>query len=76
MYSKKSWSGPVDPFILIKFLKKDGGDDKKPPTASMVIFEWKDRELVGIPDPDGYGNVSYQPLSLPRPPYTDADISP
>ncbi|KAL6850940.1 Membrane protein ptm1 [Amphichorda felina] len=55
MYNKKTWSGPVDPFILVKFLKK-GGDDKKHPTASLVIFEWRDRELVGIPDPDGYGN--------------------
>lgn len=55
MYGKKTWGGPVDPFILTKFLKSDAGDD---PVASMVIFEWRDRDLVGIPDPDGYGNVS------------------
>lgn len=54
MYGKKTWGGPVDPFILTKFLKSDAGDD---PVASMVIFEWRDRNLVGIPDPDGYGNL-------------------
>ena len=69
MYNKKTWSGPVDPFILVKFLKK-GGDDNKHPTASLVIFEWRDRELVGIPDPDGYGNVSHHSLALTRPSYT------
>lgn len=57
MYGKKTWGGPVDPFILVKYLDadKDAGDD---PVSSLVIFEWKDRDLVGIPDPDGYGNVS------------------
>lgn len=62
MYGKKTWGGPVDPFILVKFLSQ-GDSDEKDPTASMVIFEWKDRDLVGIPDPDGFGNVSYRPLS-------------
>jgi hypothetical protein len=57
MYSKSSWGGPVDPFILVKFLNaSDAG--VKDPTASLVIFEWKDRNLVGIPDPDTPGNVS------------------
>ncbi|KAM0349304.1 hypothetical protein ACHAPU_003713 [Fusarium lateritium] len=55
MYSKSSWGGPVDPFILVKFLNgSDAG--VKDPTASLVIFEWKDRNLVGIPDPDTPGN--------------------
>lgn len=64
MYGKKTWGGPVDPFILTKFLKQDGDND---PVASMVIFEWRDRNLVGIPDPDGYGNVSlYCYLSYAR----------
>ncbi|KAG9255197.1 transmembrane receptor, eukaryota [Emericellopsis atlantica] len=55
MYGKKTWGGPVDPFILVKYLDadKDSGDD---PITSMVIFEWRDRDLVGIPDPDGWGN--------------------
>lgn len=47
----------MDPFILVKFLKKDG-DENKDAKASMVVFEWKDKDLVGIPDPDGFGNVS------------------
>lgn len=51
MYSRKSWGGPVDPFILVKFLNDTApeGDD---PVASLVIFEWRDGNLVGIPDPD------------------------
>lgn len=51
MYSRKSWGGPVDPFILVKFLNDTApeGDD---PIASLVIFEWRDGNLVGIPDPD------------------------
>ena len=46
MYSRKSWGGSVDPFILIKFIKapeKTEGD----PLASMIIFEWKDEHLIG-----------------------------
>ncbi|CAM1502824.1 Fc.00g076000.m01.CDS01 [Cosmosporella sp. VM-42] len=55
MYGRKTWGGPVDPFILVKFLNssKPAGDD---PIASLVIFEWRDQNLVGIPDPEGYGN--------------------
>jgi hypothetical protein len=60
MYGKKTWGGPVDPFILVKYLDAgdDAGDD---PVSSLIIFEWRDRSLVGIPDPDGYGNVSTLP---------------
>ncbi|KAF5021674.1 hypothetical protein F66182_6294 [Fusarium sp. NRRL 66182] len=55
MYSRNSWGGPVDPFILVKFLNNsDSG--VKDPIASLVIFEWKDRNLVGIPDPETPGN--------------------
>ncbi|KAF9776496.1 hypothetical protein IL306_005310 [Fusarium sp. DS 682] len=55
MYSKTSWGGPVDPFILVKFLNSSNSDVKDP-IASLVIFEWKDRNLVGIPDPNTPGN--------------------
>ncbi|KAF5624044.1 PTM1-member of the major facilitator superfamily [Fusarium sp. NRRL 52700] len=55
MYSKTSWGGPVDPFILVKFLNTSNSDIKDPIT-SLVIFEWKDRNLVGIPDPNTPGN--------------------
>ncbi|KAH7127699.1 lung seven transmembrane receptor-domain-containing protein [Dactylonectria macrodidyma] len=48
MYSRSSWGGPVDPFILVKFLNSTAKG--KDPITSLVIFEWKDRNLVGIPD--------------------------
>ena len=57
MYGRKTWGGPIDPFILVKYLKSDN-DQGKDPVSSLAIFEWKDRDLVGLPNPDGYGNVS------------------
>ncbi len=55
MYGKKTWGGPVDPFILLKFMKQEKAEDS---LVSMIIFEWRDRNLVGVPIADGYGNVS------------------
>lgn len=46
MYSKKSWGGSVDPFILVKYLP-DQTNDESDPLVSMVIFEWQDEELIG-----------------------------
>ncbi|KAF4636805.1 hypothetical protein G7Y89_g1293 [Cudoniella acicularis] len=52
MYSKTSWGGAVDPHILVKFLKEDVEGDADPIT-SMVIFEWRDYDLLGIlPTPE------------------------
>ncbi|KAJ9152195.1 Membrane protein (Ptm1)-like protein [Coniochaeta hoffmannii] len=54
MYSQQAWGGPVDPFILVKFtdVGKDQGDD---PIVSLVIFEWKDEDYIGVPtSPDSY----------------------
>lgn len=46
MYSKSAWGGDVDPFILTTFMKTDPeGDDD--PLVSLVIFEWRDEDLVG-----------------------------
>ncbi|MCJ1366694.1 hypothetical protein MMC16_005824 [Acarospora aff. strigata] len=46
MYSRKSWGGAVDPYILAKFIKiKPEGDVD--PIVSLVIFEWKDESLIG-----------------------------
>jgi hypothetical protein len=45
MYSRKSWGGNVDPFILVKFSKSAAQDSD--PLASLVIFEWTDEELIG-----------------------------
>ncbi|KAF1941486.1 hypothetical protein EJ02DRAFT_455150 [Clathrospora elynae] len=50
MYSKKSWGGKVEPFILVKFIKnaeKNKGVEN--PTVSVVIWEWKDTLLLGKP---------------------------
>ena len=46
MYSKKSWPGFVDPFILVKFMKSEA-KEKADPTVSLAIFEWTDERLVG-----------------------------
>ena len=47
MYSKNDWGGPVDPHILVKFVKQDGAPDQDE-IASMIIFEWKDYDLIGV----------------------------
>lgn len=57
MYNRKTWGGPVDPFILVKFLNKSVPAEPKDPIASMVIFEWNDLDLVGVPSPNGGPNV-------------------
>ncbi|KAK7418876.1 Membrane protein ptm1 [Neonectria magnoliae] len=54
MYSRSSWGGPVDPFIQVKFLNTT--TEEKDPITSLVIFEWKDRNLIGIPDADLHTN--------------------
>ena len=59
MYSRSSWGGPVDPFILIKFIPPPDGPQEGDPTVSLVVFEWKDRDLIGIADADGGGNVRF-----------------
>ena len=59
MYSRKSWGGQVDPYILVKF--KDIGDDyngNDDPLASLVIFEWKDEPLIGK-QPAGTNSVHH-----------------
>ncbi|CAG8976081.1 hypothetical protein HYALB_00002359 [Hymenoscyphus albidus] len=47
MYSKIAWGGAVDPHILVKFIKEDVADNSDP-IVSMVIFEWKDYDLIGV----------------------------
>ena len=50
MYSRKSWGGSTDPFILTKFVKPDNIPEGQDPIVSLVIFEWKDRPLIGHPE--------------------------
>ena len=47
MYSKTAWGGSVDPFILTKFIQATPEGDEDP-VVSLVIFEWKDEDLVGV----------------------------
>lgn len=51
MYSRTAWGGDVDPFISAKFIKVEPGEgeDVDPdPMVSVVIFEWRDENLVGV----------------------------
>ncbi|KAF1345730.1 lung seven transmembrane receptor-domain-containing protein [Delphinella strobiligena] len=55
MYSRKSWGGSVDPFILLKFQKPTNIPEGEDPMVSLVIFEWRDHDLIGKPvTEDGY----------------------
>ncbi|KAL2886223.1 Membrane protein PTM1 [Ceratocystis lukuohia] len=51
MYSKSSWDGPVDPFINVIFHNNSIPDDRDP-IVSLLIFEWRDMDLIGITEPD------------------------
>ena len=48
MYSRKSWGGAMDPFILTKFISPKSMDDVDP-IVSIVVFEWRDKDLIGVP---------------------------
>ncbi|KPI38127.1 Membrane protein PTM1 [Cyphellophora attinorum] len=55
MYARSEWAGPVDPFILIKFLPlpttNPPASNDSDPLASLILFEWRDEELIGrLPD--------------------------
>lgn len=54
MYSRTTWGGPVDPFILVKFLRSSTPENDDP-IASLIVFEWRDKDLVGVPNPDAPG---------------------
>jgi hypothetical protein len=63
MYSKKSWGGKVEPFILVKFRHlKDQNKDIENPTVGVVIWEWKDSMLLGKPSEMPVDDVSFLPL--------------
>ena len=55
MYSRKSWGGQVDPYILVKFRESPVEDDADP-VVSLVMFEWKDEDLIGR-RPEGSNRV-------------------
>jgi hypothetical protein len=70
MYSRKSWGGSVDPYILVKFMKPAEPTEA---TVSLVIFEWKDEELVGVYPEPGAATVC---ILLLRYPWPIANLSP
>ena len=47
MYSKKSWGGDVNPYILTK-LNKDPPPDDQDAFVSVVVFEYRDQDLIGV----------------------------
>ncbi|KAI1826147.1 lung seven transmembrane receptor-domain-containing protein [Xylaria intraflava] len=54
MYSKAAWNGPVDPFILTVF-PNDTVKGDEDPIVSLIIFEWKDQDLIGaFPNPEAF----------------------
>lgn len=48
MYSRKAWGGSVDPYILIKWTADTAAQSDPDPVVSMVIFEWRDYDLIGV----------------------------
>lgn len=46
MYSRKAWGGSVDPFIHTNFTKSN--DVTGDPLISIVIYESRDRDLIGV----------------------------
>ncbi|KAI4243377.1 MAG: hypothetical protein L6R40_003549 [Gallowayella cf. fulva] len=52
MYSKKGWGGDTDPFIKTTLEKASAPDDKDV-FVSLVVFEFRDEDLIGVwPSPD------------------------
>lgn len=61
MYSKASWGGAVDPFILVTFLKQEHDH-----IVSLVIYEYRDKSYIGHPIGDDPYQVREAPQRLPR----------
>lgn len=47
MYSRKAWGGDQDPFILVTIEKGEIKNPESDHLVSLVIFEWKDEDLIG-----------------------------
>lgn len=55
MYSRASWGGSMDPFILTKFIKPPEMAAVDP-LVSLVVFEWRDEGLLGAIEPKEEGH--------------------
>lgn len=52
MYSKKSWGGDIDPYILASLTKASPEPDQDV-FVSLVVFEYRDEDMIGVwPSPD------------------------
>ncbi|KAL8968317.1 MAG: hypothetical protein Q9183_002521 [Haloplaca sp. 2 TL-2023] len=52
MYSKKSWGGDTDPFVLTT-LDKASPEPDEDTLVSLVVFEFRDEDFIGVwPSPD------------------------
>ncbi|TID19139.1 integral membrane protein [Venturia nashicola] len=56
MYSKRQWGGAIDPFILVNFVKDDSPPDR---TVSLIIFEYRDKGLLGKAVGDNQDQKTY-----------------
>jgi len=65
MYSKKSWGGTIDPFILVKF-RPDSTEDDTDPIASLIIFEWEDEGLIGRVPPGADSTQDRETICSPE----------
>lgn len=55
----------MDPFILTKFIQATPEGDGDP-IVSLVIFEWKDEDLVGVWPSEGAPKVGMDALCCQR----------
>lgn len=60
MYSRKSWGGNTEPYILVKFLGKKDYPENVDPIVSVLIWEWQDGDLRGKPS-----DLPLQEVSMP-----------
>jgi hypothetical protein len=60
MYSRAAWGGNVDPYILVSSWKASEyvSDDA---VVSLIIYEYKDVDLIGISVPDEPKVVGHLP---------------
>lgn len=64
MYSQKAWGGPVEPFILVTF-NKAAQKSISDALIALVVYEWKDEDLIGIlPSPDATEASPYEYLLI------------
>lgn len=68
MYSKTAWGGDTDPFIEAVFVKATPEGDEDP-LVSIVVFEWRDEDLVGVwpsEDASKVQHVQHYPMTKER----------